>query len=576
MDQVTEKELAELLELLCDERLSAEQSNRMCAILEQCPEGCEQYADYLWLHSALLRQQSEASPCVLPAYLLDQGKATAETARSEQPSPTSPILGFLGGVVSFVSRPRILSVLAGAVACGLAVMLNVALDSNNGPSNLAKRPPDQIASDLQHMAVLSFVSANCKWGDMMWAIHGDTQLSSGQRVSLDEGVVEITFGDFARVILTGPAEFEPRSPHSGFLHSGHMTVRMSIAGDQFTVHTPSARIVDVGTEFGVFVDALHRTEVYVFEGEVDVMAVAPPEVASQEFLPSRLTVGQSARILPDASIVLDASVDLASFIRRVDYGKPSDPLTAKVPSPGVPVVDDLVLWLAADGLLEKGVDDRVVMWGDLIQGDNRMREDARQTDPGKRPSWIQEGIGHRPSLRFDGKSSSLVTGPITTSTEQAVFVVFSMPTPRGGGYNMLLNCYGPPVLGLGVDKEGSLEGWVHPRIYPEQVSLNGHIRGRPLKPAAPYVGAYVYSLANNRAELFLNGVSQGRVGVAEYAAMTARRHIGCHPAGDHFFQGDIAEILIYNSSMPAESFKEITRYLMNKYSVTGEKADNLD
>ncbi len=117
------------------------------------------------------------------------------------------------------------------------------------------------------------------------------RLSAGERINVTAGLVKFEFVDGAVIILRAPAELQLLTSRSARLFAGSLTGR-SEAG-QFTLQTPKAEVIDVGTEFGVSVDRLSDTNVAVFDGEVHVKS-SSGERARLSLV--RLTTGMSMRI----------------------------------------------------------------------------------------------------------------------------------------------------------------------------------------------------------------------------------------------------------------------------------------
>jgi hypothetical protein len=61
-----------------------------------------------------------------------------------------------------------------------------------------------------------------------------------------------------------------------------------------------------------------------------------------------------------------------------------------------------VLWLAADGAIRCTSDNRVVVWEDMLTGDNKEAHNARQLFPQRRPRYIPDAFAGCPAVRFDG------------------------------------------------------------------------------------------------------------------------------------------------------------------------------
>lgn len=94
-------------------------------------------------------------------------------------------------------------------------------------------------------------------------------LSKG-RLALRAGLARLEFYSGASMTLEAPCEVELLGVDEARCLRGRVRVRVSPHARGFRLHAPDARLVDLGTEFGVMVDEGGRSEVHVFEGEVDV------------------------------------------------------------------------------------------------------------------------------------------------------------------------------------------------------------------------------------------------------------------------------------------------------------------
>lgn len=119
----------------------------------------------------------------------------------------------------------------------------------------------------------------CKISDALdarWAANtlkpkiGDT-LKTGE-LRLETGVVELTYFSGAQVAVEGPAQFKLSGLNSLELQSGKLSAEISRRARGFSVKTPSADLVDLGTRFGVTVNSSQASEVDVFQGRVELTA----------------------------------------------------------------------------------------------------------------------------------------------------------------------------------------------------------------------------------------------------------------------------------------------------------------
>ncbi len=109
-----------------------------------------------------------------------------------------------------------------------------------------------------------------------------------EQTTLDAGTVELQMQSGAIVGLEGPATFALRDGNHLALTSGKVAAFVPPSAKGFTVSTPTSRVVDLGTRFGVMTDGL-LSQAHVFEGSVDVAAISAPQAV-------RITAGSAMRI----------------------------------------------------------------------------------------------------------------------------------------------------------------------------------------------------------------------------------------------------------------------------------------
>ena len=115
----------------------------------------------------------------------------------------------------------------------------------------------------------------------------DAALVSGQRAQIstlrfENGTLRFRLSSGAVVEASGPAEIQLRDAMHLRVLRGNVTADVGDNARGFVIETVNARVVDLGTRFGVSVGQSGDTDVVVFEGKVEV------------FDPSRKSSGQSA------------------------------------------------------------------------------------------------------------------------------------------------------------------------------------------------------------------------------------------------------------------------------------------
>lgn len=97
------------------------------------------------------------------------------------------------------------------------------------------------------------------------------------RYALETGVVRLKFADGAEVHLEAPCEFRLIAEDAFALQRGTAFVDLIHGDGTFVVETPTAKVTDLGTSFGVAVDREGSTEAMVMEGKVVLTATASDE-----------------------------------------------------------------------------------------------------------------------------------------------------------------------------------------------------------------------------------------------------------------------------------------------------------
>ena len=89
-----------------------------------------------------------------------------------------------------------------------------------------------------------------------------------RRLNVSAGSGEVHFDNGTIAELSSPGVYDLRNPSNLFVESGSVNLNVPPAAAGFTVETPTARIVDLGTEFDVDVGQAGQTETSVRSGVV--------------------------------------------------------------------------------------------------------------------------------------------------------------------------------------------------------------------------------------------------------------------------------------------------------------------
>ena len=130
--------------------------------------------------------------------------------------------------------------------------------------------------------------------------------------TLSAGLVSIRYETGVSLLIEAPAKFQLDSKQSVKLESGQIAANVPPEGVGFTIETPSAEVVDYGTEFAVEVGEDGASEIHVFQGEVEVQ----PRVEESE--PVRLFTNAATRVEMASNVPMGIEIDESRFLRSLD------------------------------------------------------------------------------------------------------------------------------------------------------------------------------------------------------------------------------------------------------------------
>ncbi len=193
--------------------------------------------------------------------------------------------------------PAIVSFAAVAIFCFAAFCFVSILNMNRGP-----------------VFVATIVDTNMPiWNNGVEGMSPKNDLRQGQVLDLESGLVEIKFGNGARVILEGPSRFEVQSHAAGGLQLGKLVAWVPVKAHGFCIHTPGMRIVDLGTEFAVSVNQQRVAYLHVFDGRVSVAALdAQGKTVRQEIV----LADEAVYLRPKTSAIEPTSTNVSRYFAR--------------------------------------------------------------------------------------------------------------------------------------------------------------------------------------------------------------------------------------------------------------------
>lgn len=289
-------------------------------LLRQNPEAQDIYLDYIYLCTDLCNLQaaikladaeaneaapsesadSAASPLTLEMLkVLGDYERRAETVEIPEPEETKQDLI---RKVSLERPPRSISkfslvTLITSLAALLFVLVYVHL---NSPVSF-------------EVATLSG-SVDAEWSSSLPPQKGLRFSVSSEMYHLQKGVIEIESDKGVRLLLEAPAGFSFSSPDEICMDYGRVFASVSPAGNGFSVQTRSSKVIDLGTEFGVYSDLKGETELHVYRGNTLL-------ITGRENTPKRtmeVAAGKAMRIDRSAHAVTDIRLSNRMFVQKID------------------------------------------------------------------------------------------------------------------------------------------------------------------------------------------------------------------------------------------------------------------
>ncbi|MCM8534404.1 MAG: FecR domain-containing protein [Lentisphaeraceae bacterium] len=155
-----------------------------------------------------------------------------------------------------------------------------------------------------------FAFGNTAEGDLQ---KGDSVLEG--TYNLQKGFIQLSYKNGNKVIVESPSTFELFANNRIVLNKGKLSATVTPAGKGFTVQSLGVSVVDIGTEFSVYVKENEYLETHVFKGLVEL------EMNFEiEDVKHKLVEGQAARVMVGSAGPVLAGVDLRDdfFIRHIE------------------------------------------------------------------------------------------------------------------------------------------------------------------------------------------------------------------------------------------------------------------
>ncbi len=319
--------------------MTAEQKSELESLLLEDEEARQMYIDYMDVHLAMI-EKSKMSTVESPPH--PSGRPQLQSRIDSLFSDTAPLISAIPISATPTTKPTVFGVpispiawvpilsllLAVGVVIGAAIgtssfwsSLQVAgiTNTTNGRATnegtlIKNGAVDATANDPLYVAQVVRVTSDVTWSNKSAKPDFLLRARRGDRLDIVSGLVELEYYSGAKMILRGPCTYVLTGAKSGRLESGQITG--DVKGGDFFITTPTARVMDLGTEFGVSVSDFHLTDVCVFDGEVQVVSEFSGASTDQTSASMSLTEGMSVRVQRDGKIDRAPVVDTQQFTRK--------------------------------------------------------------------------------------------------------------------------------------------------------------------------------------------------------------------------------------------------------------------
>jgi len=399
---------------------------------------------------------------------------------------------------------------------------------------------------IQHFRTPRVIGKLSETVHARWAVAPDSNDLKRGNLILKQGYAKIRFNSGAEVILEAPADLLLEKENRLSLRRGKLTAIAEDEAKGFTVRTPGASIVDLGTEFGVWVKQAGGSEAHVFKGEVKVISRA------------KRSSSQSSQVLHAAQA---CAVDQAGIFAQRTRAARKDLFQRYLPSPYELAVN------ATDPLFCYQIDrDHPNQWFDVITRRHVPMQYIGAVSFGQGPPL---GGGKRTlSVRFDGQGSYAVVRYTVVPGDEPTTGYSTMVWVRPHVIRkqiILRFSQGPKKQRiLAMTSDGYIEQWF--------VGPGGTIEAdtmvRSLTKTRADQWYHLVALRNavgdpQQRKLFINGVQEGAtLCEADAPAILPVLHLGGVGYDDtesdlSAFQGEICAPIHYNRALNNQEIKTI-------------------
>ena len=154
---------------------------------------------------------------------------------------------------------------------------------------------------------------NAQWAESSAPSNNFRLMTNHTPLILRKGYAELVFDNNSKVVIEAPAEFQVLSYDQIKLTYGRLYATVPQEAMGFVVCTPSSKIIDLGTEFGVQANVNGVTELHVVKGKTTLVS-GPKDNKTSIFL----NAGSARKVTANSLSPVDIACSEEIFVRQID------------------------------------------------------------------------------------------------------------------------------------------------------------------------------------------------------------------------------------------------------------------
>lgn len=156
-------------------------------------------------------------------------------------------------------------------------------------------------------------SLGAQWSAPMPLKQGTRIAVSRDSIHLQKGILKLETDEGVFIVIESPAEFRFTGPSEIMMQYGRLFAAVDNVENGFTVQTPTARVIDLGTEFGVYSDTRGKMELHVYKGKTALIADIENEKKVLD-----VTEGQARELDTVYNEIRPIQINQELFVRNIE------------------------------------------------------------------------------------------------------------------------------------------------------------------------------------------------------------------------------------------------------------------